>query len=98
MKLLTAFSICILVGLIGFPTIATAFEPEKYLHVAKGAVVATGRGLAITDDELETARTEDFSVGFQLTPALRFSSPLQQLRRGYPRRQHRCLTLRNVGR
>ena len=34
-----------------------------------------GRGLAITDDELEIARTEEFSIGFQLTPALRFSVP-----------------------
>lgn len=75
MKLLTTFSICILVGFIGPPTIATALEPEKYLHIAKGAVISTGRGLAITDDELETARTEEFSVGFQLTSVLRFSVP-----------------------
>ena len=75
MKLLTTFSICILVGLIGFPTVGTTLEPEKYLHVAKGAVISTGRGLAITDDELETARTEEFSVGFQLTSVLRFSVP-----------------------
>ena len=75
MKLLTTFSICIFVGLIGLPTIGTALELEKYLHVAKGAVVSTGRGLAITDDELETARTEEFSVGFQLTSVLRFSVP-----------------------
>ena len=75
MKLLATFSICIFVGLIGLPTIGTALELEKYLHVAKGAVVSTGRGLAITDDELETARTEEFSVGFQLTSVLRFSVP-----------------------
>ena len=75
MKRLTTFSICILVGLIGFPTDSTALELEKYLHVAKGAVVSTGRGLAITNKELETARTEEFSVGFQLTSALRFSVP-----------------------
>ena len=75
MKLLTAFSICILVGLIGFPTVGTALELEKYLHVAKGAAVNTGRGLTVTNDELEIARTEEFSIGFQLTPALRFSVP-----------------------
>ena len=75
MKLLTTFSICIFVGLIGFPTVGTALELEKYLHVAKGSVVSTGRGLVITNDELETARTEEFSIGFQLTPALRFSVP-----------------------
>ena len=75
MKRLTTFSICILVGLIGFPTDSPALELEKYLHVAKGAVVSTGRGLAITNKELETARTEAFSVGFQLTSALRFSVP-----------------------
>ena len=75
MKLLTTFSICIFIGLIGLPTVGTALEPEKYLHVAKGAVISTGRGLALTDDELETARTEEFSVGFQLTSALRFSVP-----------------------
>ena len=75
MKLLTIFSICVLIGLVGFPAVGAAFELEKYLHVAKGGVVSTGRGLVITNDELETARTEEFSVGFQLTPALRFSVP-----------------------
>ena len=75
MKLLTTFSISILIGLVGFPTISTALELEKYLHVAKGGVISTGRGLAITDDELETARTEEFSLGFQVTSALRFSVP-----------------------
>ena len=75
MKRLTTFSIYIFVGLMVFPTISTALELEKYLHVAKGAVVSTGRGLTITNDELETARTEEFSVGFQLTSALRFSVP-----------------------
>ncbi len=75
MRLLTEFSICIFVGLIGLPTVGTAFELEKYLHVAKGAVVSTGRGLAFTDDELETARTEEFSIGYQLTSALQFSVP-----------------------
>ena len=75
MKLLTTFSTCILIGLVGFPAVGAAFELEKYLHVAKGGVVSTGRGLVITNNELETARTEEFSVGFQLTPALRFSVP-----------------------
>lgn len=75
MKLLITFSICILVGLMGVPTIGTALELEKYAHVARGGIVSVGRGLAITSKELETARTEEFSVGFQLTPALRFSVP-----------------------
>ena len=75
MKLITTFSICILVGLVGVPTVGTALELEKYSHIAKGGVVSVGRGLAITDDELEIARTEEFSVGFQLTSALRFSVP-----------------------
>ena len=75
MKLLTTFSICIFVGLVGLPTVSTAFELEKYLHIAKGGVVSTGRGLAVTNDELETALTEEFSIGFHLTPALRFSVP-----------------------
>ena len=75
MKLLTAFSICILVGLVGIPTVGTALELEKYSHVAKGGVVSIGRGLVITNDELEIARTEEFSIGFQLTPALRLSVP-----------------------
>ncbi len=75
MKLLTTFSICVLVGLVGVPTVSTALELEKYSDVAKGGTVSVGRGLAITNDELETARTEEFSIGFQLTPALRFSVP-----------------------
>ena len=75
MKLLTTFSICICVGLVGLPVVSPAFELEKYLHIAKGGVVSTGRGLAVTNNELETARTEEFSIGFQLTPALRFSVP-----------------------
>ena len=75
MKLLTAFSICILVGLVGIPTVGTALELEKYSHVAKGGVVSIGRGLVITNDELEIARTEEFSIGFQVTPALRLSVP-----------------------
>ena len=75
MKILTTFSTFTLIALIGFPAVSTALELEKYMHVAKGSVVSTGRGLAITNDELETARTEEFSIGFQLTPALRFSVP-----------------------
>ena len=75
MKLLITFSFCILIGIVGLPTVSTALELEKYSHVAKGGVVSIGRGLAITDDELEAARTEEFSIGFQLTPALRFSVP-----------------------
>ncbi len=75
MKLLTTFGICVLVCVIGLPAVGTAFEVEKYLHVAKGGIISTGRGLTITNDELETARTEEFSVGFQLTSALRFSVP-----------------------
>ena len=78
MKLLTAFGICILVGLVGLPTVDAALELEKYLHVAKGGVVSVGRGLAITDKELEIARTEEFSIGFQLTPALRLSVPFSR--------------------
>ena len=75
MKLLTTFSICILVSLMGLPAVGTTLELERYLHVAKGGVVSMGRGLAITDDELEAVRTEEFSIGFQLTSALRFSVP-----------------------
>ena len=75
MKLLTTFSTFTLIALIGFPTVGTALELEKYMHVAKGGVVSTGRGLTVTNSELETARTEEFSIGFQLTPALRFSVP-----------------------
>lgn len=75
MKLLITLSICILVGLVGIPTVGTALELEKYSHVAKGGVVSIGRGLVITNDELEIARTEEFSIGFQVTPALRLSVP-----------------------
>ena len=75
MKLMTTFSICMFAGLIGVPNIGTALELEEYLHVAKGGVVSVGRGLTITDAELEIARTEEFSVGFQLTPRLRLSVP-----------------------
>ena len=75
MKLLITFSICILVGLVGIPTVGTALELEKYAHVAKGSVISVGRGLTITDDELEMARTEEFSIGFQLTPTLQLSVP-----------------------
>ena len=75
MKLLTTFSTWVLMALIGLPTVGAALELEKYLHVAKGGVVSTGRGLTVTNSELETALTEEFSIGFQLTPALRFSVP-----------------------
>ena len=75
MKLLTTFSTFTLIALIGFPTVGAALELEKYMHVAKGGVVSTGRGLTVTNSELETAHTEEFSIGFQLTPALRFSVP-----------------------
>ena len=75
MKLLITFSICIFVSLVGLPTVAAAPELEKYLHVAKGGVVSVGRGLTITDNELEIARTDEFAIGFQLTPTLRFSVP-----------------------
>ena len=75
MRFLTTFGICVLVGLIGLPAVGTDFELEKYLHVAKDGVISTGRGLTGTNKELEIARTEEFSVGFQLTPTLRFSVP-----------------------
>ena len=75
MKLLTMFTICIFVGFAGLPTVDAALELEKYLHVAKGGVVSVGRGLVITDDELEIARADEFAIGFQLTPTLRFSVP-----------------------
>lgn len=75
MKLLTTFSTFTFIAFIGFPTVGIALELEKYMHVAKGGVVSTGRGLTVTNSELETARTEEFSIGFQLTPALRFSVP-----------------------
>ncbi|MYK19095.1 hypothetical protein F4055_13185 [Candidatus Poribacteria bacterium] len=75
MKLLITFSICLLLALIELPTVDAALELEKYLHVAKGGVVSVGRGLTITDNELEIARTDEFTIGFQLTPALRFSVP-----------------------
>ena len=78
MKLLRTFSICIFIGLVAAPTVDAAFELEKYLHVAKGGVVSVGRGLTITDNELETARTEEFSIGFQLTPTLRLSVPFSR--------------------
>ena len=78
MKLLRTFSICIFIGLVGVPTVDAAFELEKYLHVAKGGVVSVGRGLTITDDELEIARTEEFALGFQLTSALRLSVPFSR--------------------
>lgn len=80
MKHLTTFSICILVALLGIPTVGTALEIEKYSHVARDGVVSVGRGLTITNDELEIARTEEFSVGFQLTPTLRFSVPFSNYR------------------
>ncbi len=78
MKLLTMFSICIFIGLVAVPTADAALEFEEYLHVAKGGVVSVGRGLTITDNELEIARTEEFSIGFQLTPALRLSVPFSR--------------------
>ena len=78
MKLLATFSICLFLGLVGLPTVDAALELEKYLNVAKGGVVSVGRGLVITDNELEIARTEEFSIGFQLTPALRFSVPFSR--------------------
>ena len=78
MKTLTTFSICILVGFIGLPNIGTALEIEEYLHIAKGGILSVGRGLTITDDELEIARTEEFSVGFQVTPVLRLSVPFSR--------------------
>lgn len=44
--------------------------------VAQRGSVSIGRGLTGTNNELEIARTEEFSVGFQLTSALRLSVPL----------------------
>ena len=78
MKLLSTFNIYIFIGLVALPTVDAALELEKYLHVAKGGVVSVGRGLTVTDDELETARTEEFAIGFQLTPALRLSVPFSR--------------------
>jgi hypothetical protein len=69
LKLLT------LIALLGVPTLSFAVELDQYKQVARGVVVGIGRGLTITDDELETARTEEFSIGIQLTNALRFSVP-----------------------
>ena len=69
------FKLLMITALLSISTLSYAVELDQYKHVARGFVVSVGRGLAITDDELETARTREFSIGIQLTNALRFSVP-----------------------
>ena len=68
MKLLTTFSICIFVSLIGLPTVGTTLDLEAYLHVAEGSSVSMGRGLTYFEKLTKAAAQRgSVSIGRGLT-------------------------------
>ena len=75
MKLKTVRWLWLLTLLLLTPALSSAIELDEYKHVADGIVVSIGRGITLFNKELESARTEEISIGIQLTKALRFSVP-----------------------
>ena len=77
MKLKTVCQLGFLLALPLIPTLGFGAELDQYKHVAKGVTVSIGRGITLFNKELESARTEEISLGIQLIPdVLHLSVPV----------------------
>ncbi len=75
MKWTKPFAVIVLIGWFGQPTISRA-DLNQYTHAAKGLTFSIGRGLTLSNDELEAARTDEIALGINLVPdVLQLSVP-----------------------
>ncbi len=88
MKLKTVYKLSLLTSLLLIPTLGFGIELNQYKHVAEGVTGSIGRGITLFNKELESARTEETTLGIQLIPdVLRFSVPFGNYKvdtRGHP--------------
>ena len=68
MKLKTVCGLWFLTGLLLMPRLGFSIELNQHKHVADGVTISIGRGITLFDKELESARTEEISLGIQLIP------------------------------
>ncbi len=68
MKLKTVYQLGLLIALSLIPTLGFGIELDQYKHVAEGVTGSIGRGITLFNKELESARTEEISLGIQLIP------------------------------
>ena len=54
-------------GILLFPTWVSA-DLTKYAHAGRGFTLSASRGIALRNDELEAARTEELTLGIELKP------------------------------
>jgi hypothetical protein len=50
------------------PRLGFSIELNQHKHAADGVTISIGRGITLFDKELESARTEEISLGIQLIP------------------------------
>ena len=75
MKWTKPFAVIVLIGWFGLPTQSRA-DLNQYTHAAKGLTLSIGRGLTLSNDELEAARTDEIALGINLVPdVLQLSVP-----------------------
>ena len=75
MKRIKPFTLVLLILALGLPTHCFA-DLKQYAHAAKGLTFSIGRGLTLSNDELEAARTDEIALGINLVPdVLQFSVP-----------------------
>jgi len=68
MKSATWFGLIMFLGVLLSPTWVSAEDLMKYAHAGKGFTLSASRGIALRNDELEAARTEEFTLGIELKP------------------------------
>lgn len=75
MKRIRAKALVLLIAWLGLPPPSRA-DLKQYAHAAKGLTLSIGRGLTLSNDELEAARTDEIALGINLVPdVLQFSVP-----------------------
>ena len=75
MNISKPFALVLLILALGLPTHCLA-DLKEYAHAAKGLTFSLGRGLTLSNDELEATRTEEIALGINLVPnVLQLSVP-----------------------
>lgn len=67
MKRAEWIAILLFFGILLFPTWVSA-DLTKYAHAGRGFTLSASRGIALRNDELEAARTEELTLGIELKP------------------------------
>ena len=75
MKQMKPFALVLLIFGLGLSTQSRA-DLKQYAHAAKGLTFSLGRGLILSNDELEAVRTDEIALGIHLVPdVLQLSVP-----------------------